>query len=222
MNDEVENVTEAPQPTLPEALKEVDPDKMKKILETVQKFKERKEKTVSGSEAVDEGPQPEQGDVMDGSKVDWSEYELRYELRHLYPRAKHQMTPEGPKWVAMVEEFHSAERAYGSYGQKVNTPNRQDKEPLNFGEYLNDMLNSPEGWRIASMLPTSMGRVGLLLHRMVPVVLPNPTLLEKETEVEAPTDPELAQMEDTALKFMETEGLTPPAPVEETEGGEQE
>jgi hypothetical protein len=117
-----------------------------------------------------------------------------------------------------VDEFFSTERDFRNYDKKAKNPNDPEQtEPVNLGMYLNDFLNSPEGWRLVSLLPSGMGRAGVLLQRSVPIVLPDPKPLKKETEVAAPTDPELQKIEDDALAFAAEEGLTPPEIEEQTE-----
>lgn len=210
------------EPTIPAALAMVDPEKLAAIREKLSKFKKKEESgtTISGSEAVEED-RPK-GDVIDGKDVDWSEYELEFNMRHLYPKARFMNTPQGPKWVVMIDEFYSTEKEFKQHGQDCFTPGSQEtmKEPRNAGEYLGDMLNSPEGWRLISMLPSSTGRIGLVLQRQAPMALPDPKEIKKTTEVDAPSDPELQRTEDAAMKFMEEEGLTPEQPAEDTGGGE--
>jgi hypothetical protein len=43
-----------------------------------------------------------------------------------------------------------------------------------------------------------MGNGAVLVQRKVPIVLPDPMMLEKETKVEAPTDPELDETDKAA------------------------
>lgn len=209
------------EPPVPAALKDVDPEKLAAMRARLKKQVEasgQKPKTESGSEA----PEEKKG-TTSGKDVDWSEYDLDFNLRHLYPEAEFRMTPQGPKWVAMVDEFFSTSKNWKQYGKTNNSPRSLDKtetEPTNLGEYLNDMLNSPEGWRVVSLLPLGMSDAGVLLSRRVPVVLPDPKPLKKATEVEAPKDGELQQAEDAALKFAAEEGIAVEAPAIEptTEG----
>jgi len=207
------------EPAIPAALREVDPEKLKQLREKIKKFATNTQKTISGSEAPVEGTPSSEGtgQVTTGKDVDWSEYELEYSVRHLYKDATFRMTEQGPKWVAQIDEFHSTERDFRNYDGKTTKG-----EFLNLGRYLNDMLNSPEGWRLVSILPTSGGRAGVMLQRAVSIVLPDPVPLKKETEVKAPTDPEIQRTEDASLEFMEKEGLTvAPAPVDDGLGGAQ-
>lgn len=197
---------------VPAELREVDPEKMAKLREKIRKFVTSEKKTSSGSEAPVEGtPAENTGSVTTGKDVDWSEYELDFSVRHLYKDATFRETPQGPKWVAMLDEFISTERDFRNYGKKT-----EKGELMNLGQYLSDMLNGPEGWRIVSILPTSGGRAGIMLQRTYAYVLPDPKPLKKETEVAAPTDPELQRTEDAALAFMEKEGLTPGTPAGDT------
>ena len=202
---------------LPAALQAVDKDKMAAIREKLKKYVQTEEKTESGSEAVVDGT-PGTGPTDEGKDVDWSEYDLEFSVKHLYPQAKLRQTPQGPKWVYMANEFLSNELDYRNHGLKT-----QKGELRNLGDYLNDMMNSPDGWGLAGPItPTSLGRAGVLLHRLTPIVLPDPQPLKKETEVEPPRDPELQREEKAALDFMAQEGLTPPAPQESAELGEPE
>lgn len=204
----------------PEELRDVDPAKLEELRNLVTQFAEGRTRTESGSEAPDApgvkepGEDPRSGKTVTGADVDWSEYDLEFNLRHLYPRATLRETPEGPRWVVMLDEFFTTARNWDSHGKRT-----RGNEPLNLGEYLGDMVNSPEAWRPITFLPDSYGRAGVLLHRQVPMVLPNPKPLEKTTEVEPPRDPELQEVEDAALDFMEAEGLTPEPSVVENEGG---
>jgi hypothetical protein len=208
------------QPPVPAALRDVDPALLAAIRDKVKQFTKSDAKTISGSEAPVEATAPAEGTgkVTEGKDVDWSEYDLDFTVRHLYPQARYVDTPQGPHWVAMVDEFHSCERSFAGHGKTVNAYGSTEQEPLNLGNYLNDMLNNPEGWRVVSLLPGSVGRVGVLLTRQRPLVLPEPKLLRKDTEVEAPKDPELQREEDAALAFMEREGLgVGPHPVSSLE-----
>lgn len=211
-------------PAVPEGLREVDQDKLKQVREKIKQFMEKRGTTLSGSEDPDsqargtevaggaDGDAPT-GPINDGSKVDWSEYDLEYSVRHLYPRAVYRDTPQGPKWVTMLEEFYSIERAGNRHGKEVNVPNGKEgeKEPHNLGEYMTQMVNGPEGWAIAAILPGSMGNALIVMRKQSAYVLPDPTPLKKMEEVEAPSDPELAGIEEAALAFAADEGLTPPA-----------
>jgi hypothetical protein len=165
-------------------------------------------KTASGSEAPAEGTgQPQDGRPLTGRDVDWSEYNLDYNLAHLYPGAVYRETPQGPKWVAMVVDFLSTTREFRAYNEKVNPPGVSDapdseKEPKNLGLYLNDMCNGREQWKISAVMPVGT-QCGLLLERQVPIILPDPQVLKKAEEVAAPADPALQAVEDAALAFIE-------------------
>lgn len=219
------DVEETPQvDAVPAFLKGIDTEKARQIQERVKQFTQGNKKTISGSEAPEDAPPtvaPGEGLVMTGKDVDWNEYKLEYSVRHLYPKATFRETPQGPKWVAMLDEFFSTERSFKGHGKMVNVPNSDATEPLNLGDYLSEMLNNADGWRVISMLPSSMGNCGIVLQRQIPVILPDPMRIEKETEVAAPSDPELERTEEAALGFMSTEGLTPPAPSSDDSGGEE-
>src|SRR5881394_1172980 len=74
------------------------------------KLRKSDETTGSGSEQpeADASVLPETVDVsgktrlLSGKDVDWSEYDLDFNVRHLYPLSVQRPTPEGLKWVAMV------------------------------------------------------------------------------------------------------------------------
>lgn len=193
-------------PEVPPGLEGVDPAALAVLREKLKKI------TGGETEAptVDEEQAPE-AKTEEGKDVDWSVYDLPYETKHLYPQAKLRETKQGPKWVVMLDEFLSTERSFGNHGTKVNDPKTGTKtDPLNLGEWLGDMLNSVEGWRVVSILPAGTGRVGVLLQRQYPFALTDPVLLRQPgAAVEPPSDPELAAVEDAAMKFMAAEGLTP-------------
>lgn len=208
---------------IPPGLRQVDPEQLAKLRERVRKFVSPGKTTVSGSEEPDAGKPSDvkQNSVLTGKDVDWSEYDLSYDVRHLYPQAVFRETPQGPKWIVMVDEFYSTQRDWRNHGRKVHVPGSYDEddvEPLNLGEYLNDRLNCPDGWKLVSLLPLGMGQVGVLLQRTVPVALPDPKPLEKKTEVAPPTDPELEQIENAAIEFAGKLNLTPEPPVGENVG----
>jgi hypothetical protein len=222
--------------SVPEALRTVDPAKLAEVRAKLAAFMAKRGTTVSGAEDPDspvvtegvqqmggtEGANP-MGETMTGKDVDWDEYDLDYSVRHLYPRAIFRDTPQGPKWVATLDEFYSTERAAKQHGKQVNAPGSTDKnetESLNLGEYLTQMVNGPDGWAIAATLPGTSGNAIVILRKGTNVVLPDPSPLKKMEEVEAPKDQELASIEDAALDFAAEEGLTPPALVEDDARGE--
>lgn len=201
---------------IPPALAEVDRDKLALFMQRVQ---ETTGASVPGSppinEDIDSAPRAPEAppQVLTGRDVDWSEYDLNFNVAHLYPRAAFRETPEGPKWVVMLDEYYTADKELRAYGKQVAVPGSPDgdKEPQNGGEWITQMVNGREGWKLVGILPGSIGRMGVMLQRQVPYILPDPTPLKKETEVEAPKDPELQAVEDAALAWAEGEGLTPPA-----------
>jgi len=183
-----------------------DQSQMDELKRKLAKLGKSDKTTTSGSEApVDDAkPQPENARALTGRDVDWSEYNLDYNVAHLYKQAVYRDTPQGPKWVAMVTDFMSTQRDFRNHGKRVNAPGSTDKsetEALNLGEYLNDMCNGREGWKIAAVMPAGM-QCGVLLERQVPIILPDPQPLKKSEEVEAPTDQALQATEDAALAFM--------------------
>lgn len=201
--------TETP---LPAALTALSPEQRAALAAAAARMTSSKKQTISGSEApVDGAPAENEGETATGKDVDWSEYDLPYNLKHLYPQATVRMTEKGPKWVVMITEFRSTERSFKQFDRPVNSPYRDRsnnvlQEPLNLGEYLNDMLNGPEDWHLVSVMPSGMGSVGVLLRRQVPTLLPDPVRLKQTTEVAAPRDVELTRMEEAALDFAASEG----------------
>lgn len=191
-----------------------DVEQRKLLLEKLAKVGKSEAKTTSGSEApVDTAPladlpggQPGQdGRPLTGRDVDWSEYNLDFNIAHLYKNAVYRDTPQGPKWVSMVTDFQSGTKDFRNYGKRVNAPGATDKsetESLNLAEYLNDMVNGREQWKIAAVMPAQSGQCGVLLERQMPFILPDPELLKKTEEVDAPTDQALQATEDAALAFM--------------------
>jgi len=157
-----------------------------------------KEETESGSEAV----AGEKGATNKGSDVDWSAYNLQYEIAHHYKAATYRDTPQGPAWVVMLDEFWTLTREYDMVGKVL-----KDGSRLNLGEFLTETLNNGEGWRVVSILPSGM-KAGVTLQKQVAHILPEPELLKTDVEVEAPGDAELERAEDAALNFMENEGLS--------------
>lgn len=158
---------------VPDALREVDPAKLAEIREKLGRFMEKEGKTVSGSEDPDSVPKVDQegrglGEVMKGADVDWSEYDLNFSVQHLYQRAMFRNTPQGPKWVVMLNEFYSTEKDNRSHGAKNNIPGTTDgqsQEARNLGEYLTEMTNGPEGWQIGAIMPAGTGKSSVLLRR---------------------------------------------------------
>lgn len=110
-------------------------------------------------------------------------------LAHLYERATVEDTPEGPRWVVMLDEFHTTSKNFSGSGLS------KKGEPQNLGEYLNMMLNGSEGWKIATFFPSGAGMGAVLLQRKVKVALPTPTAVKLEEKVEKPTDEELQDVE---------------------------
>jgi len=217
------NETPEVTPEVPAALRGVPAEKLKELEAIMQQFAQDKGvKTASGSEAVpevqaaqrqDQRKEQEPAGTFKGTDVDWSEYNLDYNLAHLYPKAQFVNTPEGPKWAVTLDEFFTSELSLGQHGMRT-----KKGQALNAGEVLSEMVNSAEGWRIAAILPASLGRVGIVLQKKTTIVLPDPQRLQQGVEVAPPLDPELKVTEDAALDWMEKEGLTTPMEKDRVEG----
>ena len=138
-----------------------------------------------------------------GADVDWKEYNLNSNLAHLYPRAQLVETQNGPQWAYVATEFYSVELNIGAYG-KLDSKG----VPVNLGEFLTQRLLSSEGWKISGIIPSTLGRVALLLERQKPLILPMPELLKVKTELPPVTEDELNYNEEAAATW--TEGLTSP------------
>ena len=208
--EETTSVTE--EPALPAALKDVDPESLSVIKKKLAAFLARRGSTMSGSEDPD-SPQV-QSDEAEQDTVGGVESDKPAAFRD---------TPQGPKWVAVLDEYFTTERSFKNHGKQVNVPGSNDKthtEPHNLGEYITQMINGAEGWTVAAILPSGMGNAGVILRKATTVILPDPIPLKKEEEVEAPTDPELKATEEAAMEFAQEEGLTPPPVVEEDGVGE--
>jgi len=146
-----------------------------------------------------------------GADVDWSPYDLPTQYAHLYrrPSTTLLMTDEGPKWVAIVDDFFALRAPYAVIGLRIA-----------------QMVNGPEDWRLMSAVvpggqmsraqckafgfdPALAGGVGIVtLQRKVTVKLPTPNLLKTEQDdaVAPPTDSELKTAEDAALSWIDKEG----------------
>jgi hypothetical protein len=200
-NVEAPAVVEAPE--VPAFLRDMDPAKREEVLAKLAAHKAAAAEAaaIEGTQPAEEAPAKPEAEVLSGETVEWSEYRLEYSVKHLYKGARYQNTPQGPKWVAMVDEFFSTERDFRSHGKKVKNLRGEEIDALNLGEFLNDMLNGPEGWKLISVLPSSSARAGILMQRAVPIILPDPVKIETETTVAAPKDEELAAVTSAADAF---------------------
>jgi hypothetical protein len=157
-----------------------------------------------GAEQPDaQAPMPtatEDGKPITGDSIDWSEFDLDLNYAHFYPLATWTVTAEGPKWVVVINEYFSAEKQYNGKGVD------KSGDPKNLGQYITSKINSPPDtgtgpWQVATVVPATMGNGAVLFTRKVPIVLPDPKPLEKETKVDAPTDTELKDTDDAATKW---------------------
>jgi len=140
------------------------------------------------------------GSPIQGKDINWDEYNLPDEYEHLYKKAELKNTEDGPKWVVALDEFYSASKSYTSM-KRIN----KKGEPESLGEYLTWMVNGPDGWRIASLLPQGTGFGAVVFQRKIPVILPDPIPLEL-TEEKPITPEELQETEDAGLAWA---GLPP-------------
>jgi hypothetical protein len=206
-----------PEVEVPAFLRDVDPAKRAEVLAKLAAARALgAQNAAAEAEQPAEEPAAPQAQVLLGKDVDWTAYRLQYSVKHLYPESRYQDTPQGPHWVAMVDEFFSTERDFRSHGKLVKNLRGEETDQLNLGMFLNDMLNGPEGWKLISVLPSSSGRAGILMQRQVPVLLPHPEKIETETTVEAPKDEELAATQAAADAFAAEVGGADVV-VEETE-----
>jgi hypothetical protein len=223
---ESEGATDVVPAELPSALRDVDPQKLEELKNKLKQFIGSDQKTEADDEpSTAPTPEQTQQQLPTGKDVDWEEYDLDYAVKHLYPFSVLRPISDGSlHWVTMIDEFYSTTRAGKSHGKMVHNPadekNPDSKtDPLNLGEYLTGMINGPERWKIAALLPGSGGEAVVLLQRQVPYVLPDPqplkTLDKAEDEVEIPSDEELERTEKAALAFAAGEGL----PVPEIDAG---
>lgn len=145
------------------------------------------------AEAVSEQTAEKVRQPILGKDQDWSEWNLPAHLRHLYPKSELVETQDGPRWVYLATQFHSVDLSTGLYGQAD-----KNGDPKNLGEYLTKKMLGNEGWQISGIIPSTMGRVSLLLERRTPLTLPVPTPLQTKTELPPPTDEELTRTEGAA------------------------
>jgi hypothetical protein len=146
---------------------------------------------------------PEAGPLL-GKDVDWDEFDLDPNFAHFYPQAQFTVTGQGPKWVVVLDEYASFERPYNRTGvDKVG-------DPCGLGAFITSKVNSPPEmgtgpWKMAALLPGTMGNGAVVLTRKVPIVLPDPKFLQKETKVDAPSEGELEKTNEAATKWAEGE-----------------
>lgn len=214
-------------PPVPEALSEVDPARLDELRAKLAAFIKPSSEAEPDGEPTEGGPIPPEKQGPQGPPmardVDWDEYDLEFGLRHLYPRSTLRPISDGSvHWVVMLDEFYTTNRSGKNHGKLVHdhrdTQNPDSKtDPLNLGEYLTAMVNGPEGWKIAALLPAGT-ETTVVLQRQTPFVLPDPKplnkLKEEEGEVALPSDVELKRTEEAALAFAAEQGLAPP-PIED-------
>jgi len=122
---------------------------------------------------------------FDPAKEDWSQYDIDQNIAHLYPKSVLHRTEDSVQLLAPWVELQFKTGGY-------NAKHAKDIEIL---------VNGPEQWQIAAILPNGSGLLGFVLQRGVRKALPLPQKFVTETEVAAPTDPELDATEAAALAW---------------------
>ena len=151
------------------------------------------EETVAQEPEVEEvvAEQEAQG-AAQATKIDWSQFDLDPTLAFLYPHAEMVPTKDGPKLVAMLDQFEFITNAWSKLGAEVS-----------------DAVNGPDRWNIATVLGNGAGMGVVMLRRQRPFVLPNPRLLQSQATMPAvPQEAELQTVEDTAIDWIKAEGVT--------------
>lgn len=160
----------------------------------------------------EEEQQEQQNGAPSGADVDWTDYDLDPKFAHLYrlPSTKLRMGPDGPVWVAIIDDFLALRAPYAIIGRQIA-----------------QLVNGPEGWRLQSaVVPAGViskkqalliggrdypsGPCGVVtLQRKAPVFLPIPAMLKSEqadaATVPAPKEEELQVVEDAALAWIESD-----------------
>ena len=133
------------------------------------------------------------------AQPDWSKYELDPQFAHLYPKSR----IEGNQIIAPWVQLNCFTAAFSKAGEAVE-----------------QLVNGPEQWQIAAIVPNGSGMIGFVLQRTVRFALPNPAMIQTDVDVPEPTDPELAATEAAALAWAgqeepTTEGAVEGANIEE-------
>lgn len=172
-----------------------------------------------GEQATEGAPPVPPAEALKGSDIDWSEFDLDPNYAHFYPQATFTVTGQGPKWVVVINEYETFEKPYAKRKDKDGRP-AMDKAgmPLNLGDYITSRLSSPPDagcgpWKLGALLPGTMGNGAVMLQRQVPIVLPDPKMLETETKAAPTTDEGLAET-DAAATAWAAEGVPTEAEVE--------
>ncbi len=137
---------------------------------------------------------------LKGSDVDWSEFDLDQNYAHFYPQSEFTVTGQGPKWVVVINEYESFEKSYNAHGVD------KEGQPKGLGGFITSRLNSPPDkgtgpWTLIAVLPATMGNGAAVLMRKVPIVLPDPKPLEKETKPEEVTPASLDETDKAATEW---------------------
>jgi hypothetical protein len=167
--------------------------------ETQEKIRLLKEKLGVADENVDttgaaEGADFEAPSPVTGKDVNWDDYDLQPGLAHLYPRAELRETDDGLKWTVELDEFYTVSKSY--HGNGVN----KDGTPIAMGDFITSMVNGPEKWRIATVMPNGAGAGAILFQRKSRMILPDP-MISLPADTSSPTNEELKGYEDAALKW---------------------
>jgi hypothetical protein len=151
------------------------------------------------------------GTPIKGDSLDWTEFDLRPDIAHLYPQSQVVDTPQGPKWAVMLDEFMTREKNVNPLFDKDGRFRRNEKtgEAMDMGTFVTETLvEAPEQgcttWKLVAFMPGSMtGMCQVIMQRKKQVALPDPMLLPKpeDTVVEPPVDQELATVEAAAAEW---------------------
>jgi hypothetical protein len=172
---------QVPKDTLPG----VDPAKLRKLMD---KLGINPPQMEAGPQTAD--PADPVAPLEPEAPIDWSTFNLDPGIAHLYPKSRLEETPEGPRFVALIDVFEFVTDSYKKLGGRVT-----------------DMVNGSERWRIATVYGNGSGFGVVMFTRTVPMVLPVPEKLKTEAELPPPqTDEELAAAEKAALNWIAKEG----------------
>ncbi len=127
------------------------------------------------------------GAKASGLKPDWSKFNLDPSIAHLYAQSE---IYKG-QIVVLLDEFEFVSDSWRKLGPTVSS-----------------LVNGPDRWNIATVLPNGAGMGAVMLRKQTPMLLPFPQPLETEAQMpDLPTDPELDVVEQDAIAWMKEQGL---------------